>query len=371
MKIVFACFVALLLGCARQALPVERTSIIHSRFTACTQLDGGAFVSGTWEQLPIPSGTNAKAFVVNPSDQAEVWLGTDHGGILHTTDCGNTWVKVNTGILGSQLDKGRQITMALDSSGALYTCAKDGPGGLWKSSNGGVDWTQILPTSVTMLSGNAIELITTDPTDGTHLLVSFHEASCTGFVTGCLAETHDSGATWLLTNSAEKWVEGDGQAMRSSTEWYFGNPLSGGIWRTIDAGVTWTKVFTGIASNSFYFSPATGSVYVASASGVRVSADGITWTTMNGPHGSKSTSVIGDGTSLFASYSPCYNSSTPPGGFYRVATESLLADGGLQQWQPLASPVTGQGGRLDYDIDHDILYSSNCGGGFWRAVVGP
>ena len=51
---------------------------------------------------------------------------------------------------GSALDKGRQWTMAIDpvNSSVLYANSGYGPAGLYKSTNGGVDWTQILPPSI-------------------------------------------------------------------------------------------------------------------------------------------------------------------------------------------------------------------------------
>jgi hypothetical protein len=341
---------------------------------ACPTADGG-IATGTWEDVTppgvsldsnfnTPAGTNygANAIIVDPTDTATVYLGTSSQGIYKTTDCGSTWVHINTGTNGDQLDKGRQWTMVIDPKNPqiIYANAGYGPNGVFKSSNGGVDWDQVLPTSVSQFApfGGFVGKITMDPTNNQHILVSFH-GPCTGMyaATGCLAESTDSGATWQVRSSGSGWIEGAGQTMVDGKVWFFG--ASTGIWRTDNAGMSWTQVFNGAATDKFY-QASDGTQYVAGSSGVVQSHDGITWTPM--PN-SKSSSITGDGTTMFASYGPCFNDT--------MKFEPYVSSPEVNPtWAPLASPEMLQGGAfMAYDSDHQLLYSSNCVGGLWRASI--
>ena len=138
------------------------------------------------------------AFVLDPNSAGIIYLGTSSLGIWKSTDCGSTWAHIDTGTNGSVLDAGRNWTMVIDptNSQVLYTVAGYGQGGLYKSTNGGVDWTQVLTQNVLNVTGasscastnnvqpcggNAafMEKVTMDPTNNLHLLAGFH-ADCTG-----------------------------------------------------------------------------------------------------------------------------------------------------------------------------------------------
>ena len=314
-------------------------------------------------------GTNA--FVIDPNNSATVYLGTSSLGIWKTTDCGATWVHINTGANGAGIDQGRNWTMVIDplDSQVLYTSAGYGPGGLFKSTNGGVDWQQVLTPNVTTAFpyGGFVEKITMDPTNHMHLLVSAHGA-CTqnGSDWGCLGESTDAGGTWTLTNSAESWTEGDGQTMVDSTTWFFGS-LFGGIWRTTDAGGSWTQVYQGDASGSVY-TAADGTFYSTAANGVLHSTDGVNWSVLtsppNGGNSNGGSAIVGNGQTLFISDG---NGGTEPAdGWYWSAPESNPVT-----WTSLHSPSSMAFGGIviAYDADHHILYSSNYTSGFWRVVV--
>jgi hypothetical protein len=94
--------------------------------SAVPAIDAGACdrlaPSGTWENItppvamlhdiaPCPYGGE---FVMNPLDPSMLYVGTCNEGIWKTTDCGSTWVHVNTGTNGEALDTGRQWTFLID-----------------------------------------------------------------------------------------------------------------------------------------------------------------------------------------------------------------------------------------------------------------
>jgi hypothetical protein len=90
--------------------------------------------------------------VLDTHTPSTVYLGTCDYGIWKSTDCGSTWTNINTGRNANQFQKSSHWTLVIDpvDSQVLYTNAGynhvDGNhSGLFKSTNGGVDWTEIWP----------------------------------------------------------------------------------------------------------------------------------------------------------------------------------------------------------------------------------
>jgi photosystem II stability/assembly factor-like uncharacterized protein len=291
-------------------------------------------------------------------------------GLWKSTDCGATWSKINTGANGAMLDKGRNWTIAIDrtDSRIIYTCAGYGPNGVFKSVNGGVDWQQLFAPDFaeTLPYKGFVEKITIDPTNHTHLLVSFH-APCmiAPHGGGCLAESMDSGATWRIVDSPAQWTEGDGQTMIDDKTWFFGN--GGGLWRTSDGGSSWTEVYKD--GSGSVFTAEDGSYYVAGRFTTLHSSDGVNWVELEGSHGGASVNgsspITSDGTHIYSAQG-AYGGSEPTGGWYWSAPARNPTS-----WSNVFNPIMTDfgGSNLAYDSDHHLLYSSNLSSGFWRVVV--
>jgi hypothetical protein len=371
-------------------------------------------------------------FLIDPTSSGTVYLGTSQLGVWKTTDCGANWVHVNTGnsgtdvngggtVAGSLLDGGRQWTMLIDptNSQVLYATAGYGAGGIFRSTDGGVNWSQILPSSImnrTQYPG-FVERITMDPTNHLHLLASFHtictgtalpgapiadngsdvsvvsttSSTATGSGTsyqgwGCLAETTDGGTTWSLTTSGYPWVnsDGPGQTMVNATTWFYGTNGTQGLWRTTTGGVAvngapaWTKVtlYTNAAGAAQPLDSAIGSVYVAQDGSLYSggnyaivhSTDGIDWTQLSGQYapalGSQngSSPIVDTGTTVYITGSGS-NWSAPVSavhGYKGTAPTSGL-------FTKMTSPTQAAGGLwIKYDPVNHMLYTSNNLTGFWR-----
>jgi hypothetical protein len=361
------------------------------------QLHGDKWCTPQWnDTCPAPGQTSASgnvatygtnAFVLDPNHAGTIYLGTSSLGLWKSTDCGSTWVHIDTGQNAAAIDAGRNWTMVLDptDSNVLYTVAGYGPGGIYKSTNGGVDWTQILPQSLLDMSGGGfVEKITMDPTNNRHLLAGFH-SDCTGTPLagaptgsggwGCLVESMDAGGTWSLTTSAVTWAgtDGPGQTMIDSKTWFYSTNGPNGVWRTTTGGVSvggkpaWTQVHMGGANGSVY--RAKNGVIYSGGSRVDWSLDGISWTEIsNSPNTfsvNGSVTMADDGTTLYVGSPTATYWSTPdsmnPGSFTALA--SALP--------PPVSPNAGQPlcGYLDIDSAHHLLYSSNQTDGLWRYVT--
>jgi hypothetical protein len=335
----------------------------------------------------------ANAFVLDPSNAGTIYLGTTNLGIWKSTDCGSTWVHINTGQNGAMLDAGRNWSMVIDptDSNVIYTVAGYGPEGLYKTTNGGVDWTQVLPQNILSITGQGfVEKITMDPTDNRHLLASFH-TDCTGTPLpgattdsmgwGCLAESMDAGGNWSLTTSALPWAgtDGPGQTMVDAKTWFY-STNSNDVWRTTTGGVpaggqpAWTKVYSGSSNGGIY--RAKNGIFYSGGSQVAWSKDGVTWATIaNSPNTNSingSVTMVDDGKTFYvggtwSTYSSAPDSTNPmepAGPFTTLSSTSTNPSKPLNSL--IGSPLCGW---VDLDSPHHLLYSSNLTDGFWRYVI--
>ncbi len=225
--------------------------------------------NGTWVNV-TPDGLGFGDVVVDPVRASDLYAFSNLGGIYKSTNYGVSWAKVNTGAGHADMDVGNHWASGIDPNPArdpatpptLWTCnGQAAKLGVWRSTNGGVDWTQFLPNNqlVAAVAGNQsfrddAYSIDVDPTNSQHLIIGFH-----GFPG--LSESLDGGQTWrsvvVPTGSAGMGdsvypffiepspAEAAGGATISTTwltqaQWGSGN----GMWRTIDSGATWTKVST-------------------------------------------------------------------------------------------------------------------------------
>jgi hypothetical protein len=342
---------------------------------------------GQWEKINPPvdfatgNGTyGTNGFAVDPLNAGTVYLGTSGLGIWKTTDCGATWAHVNTGAsplcpsatwtnksCAQLLDTGRQWSFAIDpvDSKVLYANSGygQGPSGMFKSENGGVDWTELWPgtdpekVKVATFTNHLV----VDPYDHNHLLLDFHQACSGGGF--CVADSKDAGATWKVVDGGGSMAyvhESRIAFLDNSQTWVY---AGGNIWRTADGGASFQQVYSGNVGG-FLYRAKDGTYYFSSDGGIVKSKDGIAWSLVPNS-GNLVKGLTGDGTNMFASSSsPCFDWGTnlQP---YETAKET---DGGT--WTKMTSPGMTQGGYfLGMDLDHHVLYSSNCAQGFWRVVT--
>lgn len=347
---------------------------------SCLIGDGGVSAVGLWENITPPqvsldpnkklpnSGVNygTALFAVDPQNTAIVFLGTCDQGIYKTADCGATWTHVNTGRNGSMLDVGSNWTVVVDpvDDQIVYANSGYGPFGVFKSTNGGVDWDEVLKSGFPY--AGFVETIAIDPTNHQHLVVSFHENCKNGASPGCLAETSDGGGTWQLVNGIwPAWGEASGQDILSASTWLYTDPPTG-LYRTSDSGKTWKKVYTGYPNGGVLLGADGAYYHPNNFTGVLRSADdGVTWQAIPNSPASTYAIVEGDGI-LYTGAGGC-----------AMLTQSFepynsAHAGDTSHWSSYPSPKFFAGpGRsaMAYDADHHLIYSSNCGGGFWRVAT--
>jgi hypothetical protein len=354
----------------------------------------GLPAAGTWEQITPPGvslpGPEGAAFGVNavatdPNNAGTLILGTSEQGIWKSTDCGSTWVHVNTGTAGAAcpdrscnetLDTGRGWTLAIDpeDSNVVYINNGFGAGhsGLFKSENGGVDWRPIWPdpdATPGEFEGvpGFVGALTLDPHDHRHLVVDMHENCSAPHTPLCLVESLDGGETWSVADTDP--AQGAFNAhdalhyiLDDSDTWLYA--ANGEFWRTANAGDTWAKV----ADLQFHvggYNAPDGTMYIGLQDGIARSTNGTEWAPIP-DSGNLVGNIVSDGTHLYTSnFANCFawGEDLQP---YLVAP----ADG-AEPWTSFPSPGLTQGGVLAIDVDHRVLYSSNCQDGLWRVVLPP
>jgi len=325
---------------------------------------------GVWEPsnptdvaIPPPSGKyGASMIVVNPQDTTIVFAAYDGNGIYKSTDCGATWKKAITGRNADVLSTGSSWTMVIDPVDPQTMYANNGYGsgeGVFKSTNGGADWDQTIPSDSVVgkaASYNFATRISMDPTNHRHLVVAFH-SGCTGdYAPNCLAETVDAGASWKPLKISPSGAEASGIALVDSKTWLYGG-TGAGLYLTTDAGQTWSKVNDD--GGYIYYRSKQGVYYIGASSGVLSSMDLKTWT-KNGS-APAITGLASDGELIYGGLRYCQ----APAPCYITSPES---DGTV--WTDLKTAVMGQGGiAMAYDPDHHILYSANETAGVWRVLL--
>lgn len=317
-----------------------------------------------------PPYTGALVPMVDPQNSGTVYVTTALSGIFKSIDCGATWTKTNTGRNGDQIDMGQVWSAAIDpvNPQILYVLTGYGPSGLWKSTNGGVDWDNVLPTNLGM--PGFVGRVAMDPTNHLHLLLSFHNNCTGGRAPVCFGETKDGGMTWNVldfpTSLASAWGEGMYLLPIDAAHWIL---EFWDIFYTSDAGSTWTLVTPGGkgAAGSIqgdYFRTPDGTFYLPAQFGVISSPDGQNWT-MSGSGASGVDVLIGDGIRLFAlqGFQPPSGSNFAFSAIYTQATN----------WSTLATPGLGTlvsgASAMAYDADHGLLYSAIQANGLYRTVT--
>lgn len=159
----------------------------------------------SWNWLgPGNVGGRIRSIVIHPSNPSNMWVGSVGGGIWRTTDAGNSWSPVNDFLANLAV-----TTMVINPANTNIMYAGTGEGfsnfdaiqgaGIFKSTDGGVTWNQLPAT-----------------------------ANNNFFFVNRLAISPD-GSTLLAATSRVRDVTGTLTVQL------------GGIWQSIDAGISWSR----------------------------------------------------------------------------------------------------------------------------------
>jgi photosystem II stability/assembly factor-like uncharacterized protein len=230
----------------------------------CADTPGGCIQWGPWQPAPScpawvsigPSNVPGRihALATDPANGAVLYAGSAAGGVFKTIQAGADWTaqwsdQLSLAIGGlavapSNKDVLYAATGEWDvSSSAIYTMY---PGyGVYRSTNGGNTWNRLSPIPSEETSAVAV-----DPTDPNRVFVAGSRS---------LHRSTDGGAMWDViggnTNGIFDGVISDvvidpTNANRLFIGVHHSGIRTGGIYRSIDGGQSWTLLATGIATGA-------------------------------------------------------------------------------------------------------------------------
>lgn len=194
-----------------------------------------------WSGYANASG-RVTAIAVEPTDSNIAYIGGAQGGVWKTTDGGVNWTPLTdylsslaTGALAISPQNPQVIyygTGEQDFSGDSYY-----GDGLFKSTNGGSTWVKIAEKTAV---GSYIARIIVDPSDS----MTIHLVSDLGYL-----KSTDGGFHWnnyLSVNWGTDLVMNP-----DSSNILIAAIYSSGLWKTTDGGSTWTQLTNGLPSSGF------------------------------------------------------------------------------------------------------------------------
>jgi hypothetical protein len=372
--------------------------------------DGGTLVApadpqqpGTWlDVTPFASldSSGTETLFVDPARPSDMYVNADSQGEWRSTDFGRTWAHASTG--AGNANSGRAWYGAINGNPCrdpqtgpdLYIALGYGAGGVWKSTNFAVDWTNVwnnnifLEDGVTNISSDvggdvhSVEIV--DPMDANHLIVSLHGYWGSGGNNGVFEST-DGGGKWIVHKSATFNFQPHADILFSVTPstWMVLHGTTwpnSELWRTTNSGSAWTKIadYTSTAISGRFTAHAGSTVYASGNTLYKTTDTGATWNTVAG-FGTKGAN------GMWASASKVYV--VAANDLYDKAAELRWAPvtddskwtvipfpSGFFDFKPNSSGGWTIGSALPervvatFDGAHTILVTSGHNGGIWRYV---
>jgi photosystem II stability/assembly factor-like uncharacterized protein len=342
-----------------------------------------------WQRITPPGDLgDTQAIALDPFEVGALYVQMHKGGngnhsptdgLYKSTDCGSTWKVLPPGRNASDaandagkvvnIHSGSLVSLIVDpvERGVIYTASNYGPSGIYKSTNGGVDWDQLVPTDLQqyLLYGGWFNALSVDPTDRLHLVGGTHTGCMGPYAPNCLAETRDGGGTWRLVPAPASGNEQCGAYIHDANTMMYASGQNGAYVTADDlpgnATPTWTKISqgaNGADTGLLAYRATDGKYYVGSDYGVLVgSPDFVSWT-LDTTSPRPIPFIVGTGLNLFASS--------------RSALYSTAKEATPMTWSPLqasGTPPTVSGRWLLYDAAHHLLYSSSWGDGLYRLTT--
>jgi len=203
-----------------------------------------------WQQVgPGPGGVEAQV-VANPATHT-VYVSTNGGGVLKSTDGGLHFSPANTGLATTQI---QQLAIGVNDPNTLYAGAVDA---LYVSHDAGTTWT-VTPN---FLSAFAIAV---DPSDANTVYTA----------SSAIQVSHDGGVTFTdITGPIFGVALGMILNQNNPLELFVGT-TGGGGYHSTDGGTSWTALSIDDTVWSWAIDSVDGTVYAGSNHGVFKSTDG-------------------------------------------------------------------------------------------------
>ena len=254
---------------ARSAWPVREApvhTLIRERNRVEKSLAATTNVAASWECVgPTNIGGRITSLACHPIHPEQLYAGSAGGGVWRSNDAGQTWQAcwsdqdiLNIGAL--TIDEKNPDSIYV-GTGEANLSSDSYPGvGLYKSSDGGKTW-QLLASSERTGLPKRIGVIAVDPFDSRHILlggVGFAEVSSNGKDMGGIYESVDAGVSWkrqTFVSAQNYWChsiifdpETKGRVYATFTE----QGAKSGIWRSTDGGKKWEHLTKGLPDSALF-----------------------------------------------------------------------------------------------------------------------
>lgn len=304
-----------------------------------------------WELLPSigPTGTNILSL---GTDGSTVWAGSNGDGINYSDDGGITWTNTDLGLTFSN------IFSILHHSSGLYAGVSHINQDILKSTDSGVNWTNLTNNSVSL--GN-----------GVYDLENYGDT--------IWAVSQGSGLYYSINDVDWTYVEVDpvfpnvdfGLSLHVSDTAFYLATYSGGVFKSVDEGLTWTDISGNLPSLNMWEVAVSGNNLLAgSQSGLFVSSDdGVSWVESGGLNTTSANKLVSDGTNLYLGTTEMgvYTSSDGGSSWNDISTllSSLFVRDIMKVGSDLFVAVASGGfftGDLQKSTDNGITFSSSSTG---------
>ncbi len=228
-------------------------------------IDGGRSFKHTFQGMTYTA--NTFSIVVDPANPAVVYAATgwweeNRGEVCKSVDHGETWTVVSSGLPDAQVWSIALDTSSPPDSRILYAASYGN--GIYKTTNGGQSWDPI--NSGLGVDGNLqVRKIVVDPNNHSVLYVGIEakhieNGNDMSTVQGGLFKSTDGGTSWSRIDTSlpqlSVWdievVAGDPQTIYTAVSSEYDHTLQrefpGGVYKSVDGGASWQKMNSGFGS---------------------------------------------------------------------------------------------------------------------------
>ncbi len=209
----------------------------------CVQWPNSAHAQ--WSRIG-PEGGYIKCLAIDPQNTQTIYAGSSDtwSGVFKSTNGGVSWTQVNSGLAaGTQI---RSLAVDPQNTDIIYAGTGRHPWGVYKSTNGGANWTQ-LSSGLPSVDVYALAI----DSQNTQTIYA-------GTYDGVFKST-DSGTSWVPINSGLTGIQTyslaidphNAQIIYAGTSGISG--ASAGVFKTTNGGVSWIQLNSGLTSPSANF----------------------------------------------------------------------------------------------------------------------